>query len=75
MLSRHVYTLFTYKCVPRINVFIKRMFISVVACTPTSRALNKSSPGAVRFFIDRLYANFSSMKITSPTRINTKTRK
>ena len=56
-------------------VYLKRMFVSAAACAPANRVLNKTSPGTVSFFIDRLYAIFSSTKITSPTRINAKTRK
>ena len=61
---------------PRLHiVYLKRMLVSAAACAPADRALNETSPGTVSFFIDRLYANFSSTKITSPTRINAKTRK
>ena len=57
------------------TVCLKRMLVSAAAYAPANRALNKTSPGTVSFFINRLYANFSSTKITSPTRINAKTRK
>ena len=56
-------------------VYLKRMLVSAAACAPDNRALNKTSPATVSFFIDHVYVNFSSMKITSPTRINAKTRK
>ena len=56
-------------------VYLKHMLVSAAACAPANCALNKTSPGTVSFFIDRLYANFSSTKITFPTRINAKTRK
>ena len=56
-------------------VYLKRMLVSAAACAPDNRALNKTSSGTVSFFIDHLYANFSSTNITSPTRINAKTRK
>ena len=56
-------------------VCLKHMLVSAAACAPTNCTLNKTSPGTVSFFIDRLYANFSSTKITSPIRINAKTRK
>ena len=56
-------------------VYLKRMLVSAAACALANRALNKTSPGTVSFFIDRLYAHFSSTKITSPTRINAKMRK
>ena len=54
-------------------VYLKRMLVSAAACAPANRVLNKTAPGTVSFFIDHLYANFSSTKITSPTRINAKT--
>ena len=55
---------------------LKRVLVSAAACAPTNRTLNKTSPGTVSFFIDRLYANFFSTKITFPTRIlNAKMRK
>ena len=61
---------------PRLHiVYLKRMLVSAAACAPANHALNKTSPGMVSFFSDVLYANFSSTKITSPTRINAKTRK
>ena len=61
---------------PRLHiVYLKRMLVSAAACAPDNRALNKTLPGTVSFFIDRVSANFSSTKITSPTRINVKTRK
>ena len=56
-------------------VYLKLVLVSAAACAPANRALNKTSLGTVSFFIDRLYANFSSTKITSPIRINAKTRK
>ena len=56
-------------------VYVKRMLVSAAACAPANRTLNKTSPGTVSFFIDHVYANFSSTKITSLTRINAKTRK
>ena len=56
-------------------VYLKCMLVSAAACARANRALNKTSPGVVSFFIDRLYTNFSSMKITPLTRINAKTRK
>ena len=40
---------------------------------PANRALNKTSPGVVSLLTVSLYANFSSTKITSPTKINAKT--
>ena len=44
---------------PRLHiVYLKRMLVSVAACANDNRALNKTSPGTVRFFIDRLYAKF-----------------
>ena len=59
---------------PRLHiVYLKCMLVSAAACAPANRALNKTSSGTVSFFIDCLYANFSSTKITSLTRINTKT--
>ena len=61
---------------PRLHlVCLKHMLVSAAAYAPTNRALNKTLPGTVSFFIVRLYANFSSTKITSPTKINAKTRK
>ena len=56
-------------------VFKTRMLVSAAACAPDNRALNKTSSATVSFFIDHVYANFSSTKITFPTRINGKTRK
>ena len=62
--------------VPRLHiVYLKRMLVSAAACAPANCVLNKTSPGTVSFFIDCLYANFSSTKTTSPTRINAKTQK
>ena len=54
---------------------LKCMLVSAAAHAPANCALNKTSPGTVSFFVDRLYVNFSSMKITSLIRINTKKRK
>ena len=54
---------------------LKRMLVSTAAYAPANCALNKTSPGTVSFFVDRLYMNFSSTKISSPTRINPKKRK
>ena len=52
--------------------YLKYMLVSAAAHAPANRTLNKTSPGIVSFFVDRLCANFSSTKITLPTRINTK---
>ena len=61
---------------PRLHiVYLKRILVSAAACAPANRVLNKTLLGTVSFFIDRLYANFSSTEITSPTRINAKTQK
>ena len=62
--------------VPHVNIvylfYLKCMLAFAAAPTPANLALNKTSPGMVNFFVDRLYVNFSSKKITSLTRINTK---
>ena len=61
---------------PRLHtVYLKRMLVSAAACAPANLALNKASPGVVSFFSDRSICEFSSMKITSPTRINAQTQK
>ena len=39
-------------------VYLKRMLVSTAACAPTNRALNKTSPGVVSFFIDRSIREF-----------------
>ena len=51
------------------------MLASAAACVSANHVLDKISPGMVSFFVDRLYANFSSTKISFPTRINAKTQK
>ena len=51
------------------------MLASAAACASANYALDKISPGMVSFFIDHLYANFSSTKITFSTRINAKMQK
>ena len=48
------------------------MLVSAAAHAPANHALSYTSPGMVSFFVDCLYANFSPTKITSLTRINTK---
>ena len=64
-----------YFCAMSSYTLMLCMFVSAAACAPTNRMLNKTSPGTVSFFTDHLYANFSSTKITSPTRINAKMQK
>ena len=56
-------------CVHTVYLFyhLKCMLVSVAACASVNM-LNKNSPGMVSFFVDCLYTNFSSTKITSPTR-------
>ena len=55
--------------------YLRHMLVSAAAHAPANCALSKTSPGMVSFFVYRLYANFSSTKITSLTRINTKKQK
>ena len=55
--------------------YLKCMLVSAAARAPVNRVLNKTSPGSIIFFIDHLYVNFYSMKITSLSRINTEMRK
>ena len=60
-------------CVHIVHLFyLKCMLVSAAAHAPANRALNNTSPGTVSFFVDYLYTNFSPMKITSLTKINTK---
>ena len=35
-------------------LYLKRMLVSAAACAPADRVLNKTSPGTVSFFIDRV---------------------
>ena len=39
-------------------VYSERMLVSTAACAPANRALNKTSPGVVSFFIDRSIHEF-----------------
>ena len=44
---------------PRLHiVYLKCMLVSTAACAPANRALNKTSPGVVSFFIDRSTREF-----------------
>ena len=59
--------------------YLRHMLVSAAAPAaahaPANCALNKTSPGMVSFFVYHLYTNFSSTKIASLTRINTKKQK
>ena len=65
--------------VPHVHIvylfYLRHMLVSAAAHAPANCALSKTSPGMVSFFVYRLYANFSSTKITSLTRINIKKQK
>ena len=62
-----------YTFAPHVHIvslfYLKYMLVPASAHTSANRTLNKTSPGTVSFFVDRLYWNFSSTKISSPTTI------
>ena len=63
-------------CTRCLLVLFKNMLDFAAAHASNNHARNKTwSPGAVSLFLDRLYANFSSTKITSLTRTCTKAQK
>ena len=54
--------------------YLKCMLVPAAAHTPANHAKQKLTWHG-KFLVDCLHANFSSMKITSPTKINTKKQK